>query len=127
MRARISSPLLLALSLAACARTPRVAHAPQPGSPLQRVAELPESASPSERACAMRSRDAATGREYLIVRSETRTETTPAGAATATGLASAVGDYAPAPGRGAAPGPPVAALRVDCTSSRVVARLAPGV
>ncbi len=125
---RRPAALLLAVAAPACARPARGAPVPRPGTHLERVAELPAApAAPFGRACAMRLRDAATGREYLIVRSETRTTAAAgaAGASTAVALASAVGDYAPVSADGP-PGPPVARLRVDCATSRVLSALAPG-
>jgi hypothetical protein len=125
-RSRITCVSVLALGLLAGCITSRTARIPQPGSTLTRVAELPNPTNvPSfDRACAMRLREDVTGREYLLVRSDIRTERETLGSLTATVLASASGDYALI--RKDPREQPEADLRVDCSTSRVIAVLAPG-
>ena len=91
-----------------------------------RVAELPDAAADGGfgRSCAMRLRDDESGREYLLVKSEIQTAENNVGGIAIKKLASAAGDYALI--RAEPSADPAAELRVDCTTSRVVAVLAPG-
>jgi hypothetical protein len=136
MRSRLRSPrpltAILLPVLAACGQSARP-EALAPGTLLARVAELP--AAPGvppapgtpgfDRACATRLRDTATGREYLLMRSEITHDSRRSESVATAVLRSALGEYAPT-GAPDASGGRVSAerVRVDCTTSRVVASTA---
>lgn len=118
--------LLCLLATTGCVRASRATLTPTVGARLERAAELPAQSATGgmqapafARACAMRLRDARTGREYQIVRSEVQTTERQADSVTTTTLARAVADYDAV--RADAPtGTPSARLRVDCITSRVL-------
>ena len=94
---------------------------------LTRIAELPGADSGSDsdafrHACAMMLREPKSGQEYLLIRSNTQTTAAKTGNGTETSLVSATGDYA-AMSENRPQAPPLARLRVDCTSSRIMERL----
>ena len=117
---RLTSRSIFAGVVLACGRPARVASSPAVGARLERVAEQPgPSTSTFDRACATRLRDSATGREYLLTRSEILHDTRHTDSVTTSVLRRAVGEYAPIVE--GARGPDSARVRVDCTTSQVLA------
>jgi hypothetical protein len=119
---------LSALRIAGCARPARTSPVPMSGAQLERVAELPASPGGSHGAtpeasfagaCGMRLRDAGTGREYLLVRSQIGWDVARTDSTTTTRLTSAVGEYVPVATTGREQ-PSTSPLRVDCRTSRVL-------
>lgn len=129
-RLRSSAVLLLAFTSTGCVPPRNIRQATSPASTVVRVAELPEAqtssgtqSDPFANACAMLVRDANSGQEYLLTRSEIRTTSERAGSTTSTSLVRATGEYAPVVAGDREGVPLIARLRVDCTSSRVLAKL----